>query len=286
MAGNIQLKARIKSATSISKITRAMEAVSASKMMKSQKSATQGVAYTQSLGQIVRKIKSQGGDFSHPFLAEADTAKPVLTIIISSDRGLCGSFNTSLFRTLERQFEPRAKVITMGRKSYSYAKKTDWQVLASIEKLGDFPATNEVFAVGLVAIEAFKAGSVGKVQIAYQQFVNTLTQRVVIEQLLPIPSDPEDDLNGGGSAKYIFEPGPTELLPQLLDYSIRAKLYQAVLSSKAAEQSARMVAMKNASKSAKEVREGLQAVYNKDYQKAITAEILDVVTASMALNKR
>lgn len=286
MAGNQALKRRIKSAKSIRKITKAMQTVSGSKMVKSQKRATVGRDYNSTLWEMVQHVVAQS-DSSHPFMSAINKAAPALTIIISSDRGLCGAFNTNLFRGVEKQLAATDSVITLGKKSTLYSRKTTWKVIATIDKLGDFPAFDVISAAAKIAIEEFLKGNVSSVTLAYQKFINTLKSEVTFEQILPIPMIVEEatDISKTDNKKYIFEPNSESLLADLLLYSINSKTYQAVLSSKAAEQSARMVAMKNASTAAGDLQDGLQRVYNKEYQKTITAEISDVVTASMALKK-
>lgn len=280
MAGNIALKRRIKSAGSIKKITRAMEAVSGSKMIRSQKRATIGRDYNMTLWEMLLHVLADSP--KHPFLQTKNEAAPALTIIIGSDRGLCGAFNTNLFRSVEKNISEDCVVITLGKKATHYSRKTSWQVVAATQKLGDFPAYDHIIGSVQVAIEEFLAGRVSSVTIVYQKFINTLKSEITYEQILPIPVIENTDQS---NKKYLFEPDPEQLLEDLLLYSLNIKTYQAVLSSKAAEQSSRMVAMRNASKSAGELREGLQKVYNKEYQKAITSEISDVVTASLALKK-
>lgn len=285
MPSNQQLKRRINSAQNIAQITKAMEAVAASKMKKSQLLAQSGAAYQQLLTRMTANIKKFVGEEYHPLLygGNREKADRVLTLIIAPDRGLCGPLNSNLFRLLERETPNEARVVVLGQKAEKYVQKTPWQLMGSVPSLGDYPDYSAAQPASSIALEEFLEGRTDKVLLAYPKFINTLVQRPVIEQLLPII--PEDQVipEEVEPPKYIFEPTREELLEKILPYSIHLRVYQAVLSAKAAEQSARMVAMKNASENAEEVRANLRLIYNKKRQQAITGEIADVVTASLAL---
>lgn len=287
MAGNRQLKRRINSANNISQITKAMEAVAASKMQKAQATATSGEPYQKTLSEMANNLAKQLNPKAHPMLQvnEEQVMLPKLYIIISSDKGLCGGFNSNLFRLVEQTVKENDPVVLLGKKADIYAHKTGWKVMGSISPLGDTPAYNVIKPAGVIAIEEFLKKQISGVVIIYQKFVNTLIQVPTGDQILPIkPVDvfkSETEIN----QDYIFEPNRNDLLNDILPYYIYLSIYQAVLSSKAAEQSARMVAMKSASDNANEVKYDLQLVYNRERQRAITSEISDVVVASMAMKQ-
>lgn len=287
MAGNRQLKRRIKSASNISQITKAMQAVAASKMQKAQSMAVAGKPYQKSLSEIINNLSRQLDPKMHPLLTatEEQTARPELFILVSSDRGLCGGFNSNLFRTAEQAIQNSDVVILLGKKANMYANKTDWNLAGSFTMLGDTPSYDDTKAAGLIAVQEFLSRKVSGVSVIYQKFVNTLIQKPTVDQLLPIK--PVDAFAPGAqiSQDYIFEPNRTKLLNDVLPYYVYLSIYQAVLSSKAAEQSARMIAMKSASDNAKQVKYDLQLVYNRERQRAITSEISDVVTAGLAIQK-
>lgn len=284
MASNRELKRRIKSASSISKITRAMEAVSGSKMIKSQDRAERGDAYQSLLIQMIMHIKENAALFSdHPLISAPNPSAPDLYIVISSDRGLAGAFNSNLFRILEKRLSDNQPVITLGKKINLYTRKTSWKPVATIESLPDYPDKETILPAATVALEEYLKGAVGSVSLVYQKHISTIQSIPSIEQILPIERTETKDIKEIANKTRIFEPSADVLLEELLEYSISVSLYQAVLSSKAAEQSARMVAMKNASKNAKSLGKNLQQVYNREYQKQITSEISDVVTAKMAI---
>lgn len=287
MAGNRHLKRRIKSADNISQITRAMEAVAASRMQKAQITAISGEPYQRTLGEIIHNLAKQLKSKDHPMLqvSEEQSLMPRLYIIVSSDRGLCGGFNSNLFRLTEQIVKDNDQVFLLGKKIDVYSRKTGWRIIGSISSLGDTPDYNLIKPAGMVAIDEFIHERISGVSIIYQKFVNTLTQIPTEDQILPLsPLDifvAEKELN----QDYIFEPDRQDLLKSVLPYYIYLSVYQAVLSSKAAEQSSRMVAMKSASDNANKVKFDLQLVYNRERQRAITAEISDVVTATMVLQK-
>jgi len=288
MSNTRDLKRRIKTAGNISKITKAMEAVAASKMKKAQDVAMSGVSYEDLMKKMVANIIKFSSIIDHPLIsvsADRDLL-PDLIILISPDRGLCGSLPTITFRLAEKEIAGNSnqnEIIVVGKKAVAYARKTNWNVLASFDSLGDKPTIADTSAISTIAIEEYEKKRIGKIRLLYPKFISTLNQEAVIENILPIqPANEVDDLHIL-QPKYIFEPTPEDLLSELLPAYVRISIYQAVLSGKAAEQSARMIAMKNASDNAREVKGLLQLSYNQTRQKAITAEIADIVTASMAV---
>lgn len=287
MARNRQLKRRINSTNNISQITRAMEAVAAGKMQKAQAAATSGEPYQKTLEEITNNLAKQLNLKAYPMfqVSEEQAMLPKLYVIISSDRGLCGGFNSNLFRLVEQMVKENDPVVLLGKKVDIYAHKTGWRAMGSISPLGDTPTYNVIKPAGIIVIEEFLKKQISGVAIIYQKFINTLIQTLTMDQILPIkPTEAfrtETEIN----QDYIFEPSRSKLLNDVLPYYIYLSIYQAVLSSKAAEQSARMVAMKSASDNANEIKYDLQLAYNRERQRAITSEISDVVTASMALQK-
>ena len=289
MATNRELRRRIKSAGNISKITKAMEAVAASKMKKAQDSATAGVSYEALMKKMVANILKFSGIVDHPLIsvtADRDLL-PSLIILISPDRGLCGSLPAVTLRKAEKEIAEnshRDKIIAVGKKAVIYARRTDWNILASFDSLGDKPTLSDTSAIGAIAIAEYEQNRVGRIRLLYPKFISTLNQEAVVEDVLPLKLTSEMPEVRILQPKYIFEPTPEDLLSELLPAYVRLSIYQAVLSAKAAEQSARMIAMKNASDNAREIKGLLQLSYNQSRQKAITAEIADIVTASMVID--
>lgn len=288
MATNRELKRRIKSAGNISKITKAMEAVAASKMKKAQDVALAGISYEALMKKMVSNILKFSSIVDHPLISITDDREllPSLIILISPDRGLCGSLPSGIFRKAEAEIQEKSnpdKVIVVGKKAVVYARRTGWNVLANFDSLGEKPTLSDLSGIGAIAIEEFAQNRVGKIRLLYPKFISTLNQEAVIEDVLPVKLTsgiPDIPIL---QPKYIFEPTPEDLLSELLPAYVRLSIYQAVLSAKAAEQSARMIAMKNASDNAREIRALLQLSYNQSRQKAITAEIADIVTAGMGV---
>jgi len=288
MATNRELRRRIKSAGNISKITKAMEAVAASKMKKAQDVAIAGISYEALMKKMVSNILKFSSIVDHPLIsmtADRDLL-PSLIILISPDRGLCGSLPAGIFRKAETEIREESnpdKVIAVGKKAVIYARRTGWNVLASFDSLGDKPTLSDTAGIGAIAIEEYEQNRVGRIRLLYPKFISTLNQETVVEDILPVKLTSEIPEIPILQPKYIFEPTPEDLLSELLPAYVRLSIYQAVLSAKAAEQSARMIAMKNASDNAREIRGLLQLSYNQSRQKAITAEIADIVTASMGV---
>lgn len=281
-----QLKRRIQSAKNISQITRAMEAVAASKMKKAQALASGGQPYQEMLRIIVGQLGRQAGDdFGHPLLAQTKDQKPApqLFVLIAGDKGLCGGLNSNLFRLAEKVIPPGGKVIAIGKKAIRYCEKTDWEMVAAIEAVGDKPNYTQTKLASMIAIQEFLDRRVSEVVLLYQKFHSTLVQRPTEDRFLPVQLKTLEEEMKIFNLNYTFRPGREEILSDLLPYYVHMSLYQAVLSAKAAEQSARMIAMKAASDNAEDVRVNLQLLYNQKRQQMITAEISDVVTASMAL---
>lgn len=286
MDGGKQLKRRIQSARNISQITGAMGAVAASKMKKAQSVASGGQPYQEMLRMIAGQLRRQAGeDFGHPLLIQTEKQKfqPKLYVLISSDRGLCGGLNSNLFRLAEKLIPASAPVIAIGKKAVDYCDKTNWQMVGAISAAGDRPTYMEIKPSSTIAMEEFLGRRVSDVVLVYQKFHNTLTQRPTADTLLPVQLKTLEEEMKIFNLTYTFKPRRQVILDDLLPYYVHMSLYQAVLSAKAAEQSARMIAMKNASDNADDVRINLQLLYNQKRQQTITSEISDVVTAGMVL---
>lgn len=285
MPSSLQLRARIKTSASISQITKAMEAVAAGKMRKAQEFATRGKTYEHLMRHMAGQIMRYSDPHHFPELSVfwESVDLPSLFILISPDRGLAGSLNTNLFRLALNTINETDRVITIGKKVTVFARKTDWELTAVIDKLSDTPTFSDILPASKVAIEEFVKRRVGKLYIIYPQFVSTLIQHPTVQQILPVTPEQFIDEKQILYPKYIFEPSGHALLTELLPAYARLVIFQAVLSMKAAEQSARMIAMKNASENAADVRHYLELLYNQNRQRAITSEIADIVTATLVL---
>lgn len=300
MASLIHIRRRIKSAKNIAQITKAMEMVAASKMKKAQDQALSSRPYALKLEEIIGNLASFIKTYDHPLLKEKRNPKKIAVLIISTDKGLCGSLNVNLFRgvsqwvkTLDTQAS--ISISTIGKKARTLVKGLSHDYLSDFSDLPENPAFEDVRPIAKMLIDGFLAGEFDQVFVVYTQFISTLKQEVAIKQLLPIEKTGSVNGNGNNHAyeqkeetpakDYIFEPDPKSLMDWVLPYRAELTLYQTVLEAKASEQSARMVAMKNANESAKELIGGLTLDYNRERQAQVTNELLDVTTARMALKE-
>jgi F-type H+-transporting ATPase subunit gamma len=293
-----EVRDRIKSVKNIGQITRALEAVSASRVRKSQARVLASRAYAEKAWEILLNIQaaSKGGPL-RPLLTERDEIKNVLVVLITSDRGLAGAFNTNIIRVAQRfsaRLEQPVKFVAVGRKGRDALIRSGADVVAEFGDLPDDLTISDIAPIAHLAIDEFLSGNVDDVFIAYTDFINTLTQRPVVLGWLPlIPHKVDDQVASeylkdvptvsGGSNVYEFEPNAEAILKEIVPRFTELQLYQALLESNASEHSARMVAMRNASENALQLVDDLTLVYNKARQAAITSEILDIVGGAEAL---
>jgi F-type H+-transporting ATPase subunit gamma len=277
------IRRRIKSITSTAQITKAMQMVAASKMRKAQQAALNGRSFAGLLYRLQRKATTQSVDFSHPLL-EVREVRQRAVILIGGDKGLCGALNSNLFR-LASQFDPQSTVfITAGRRAAQYIARTRRQLLAEFA-YGDSPRYAEAKAIATCARDLFFKKEVDQVQIVATRFINTLTQEPVCFDLLPVgaikglklPGAPSEEELAANTVEYVFEPSAEAFLGYLLSHYLNIYIYQVLLNAKASEQSARMVAMKNATDDANTLIKDLTLDYNKLRQGRITTELLEIV---------
>ncbi len=287
MAANTRdIRRRIKSVKNTAQITKAMQMVAASKMRKAQQLALEGRPYAQLLNRISAALNEVNFDEKHPLLQHREVKKE-LVIIISTDKGLCGALNTNLLREAAK-FDPEKTVfITAGRKGAQWAVRSKRNVLADFQ-MKDTPTFIETKAISKLAIEKFLDGTVDRVTLLMTRFVNTLTQVPVTFELLPVSPLPANEeaiekAHEKGGIDAIFEPNAEAVLDALLPYYAHFAVFRAVVEARAAEHSARMVAMKSATDNAKQLIKDLTLEYNKVRQAAITTELLEITTAQMAL---
>lgn len=282
------IKSRIKSASNISKITKAMEMVSASKMRRSQTQALRSRPYTHKLVSMLHTIAAHTESSLHPLLQKGKAEAPLALVIISTDRGLAGSLNANLFRQALHEIEanPNCVLITVGKKAKDFALKTGKTIYAQFEGLPDKLSLADIMPISSLLTEHFLLGKFSCVKTVYMQFITTLTQKAEINQILPVATAEvveKESFVKGSKKEYTFEPSPQEMLGVLLPFYAENGFYQIMLEAKASEHSARMVAMKNASDNAKEVVSSLRLEYNKSRQSAITSELLDITTAAITV---
>ena len=285
-----EIRRRIKSVTSTAQITKAMQMVAASKMRKAQQAALNGRPFAALLYRFQRKATTQAVDFSHPLLEVREVRKRAV-ILIGGDKGLCGALNSNLFR-LASQFDPQSTVfITAGRRAAQFIARTRRQLVAEFE-YGDSPRYAEAKAIAACARDLFLKGEVDQVQVVSTRFINTLSQEPLCVDFLPVgaikglklPGVPSEEELAANTAEYLFEPDPEAFLGYLLSHYLNIYIYQVLLNAKASEQSARMVAMKNATDNANTLIKDLTLEYNKLRQGKITTELLEIVSGQLGAN--
>ena len=290
MASTRDIRRRIKSVKNTAQITKAMQMVAAAKMRKAQQAALVGRPYAQLMNEIMAKAAEGTVGFDHPLMQSRVAAKRAV-ILVSSDRGLCGGLNSNLFREVTK-LDKDTVFITAGKKAAQFIARTK-RALAAEFSYKDAPEFTEARAISKFVQQLFLKGEVAAVDILFPRFVNTLTQSPALVPFLPIGklasatagiNEPKKELSAHSpAAVFDFEPDEETVLGELLPHSLNFQMHQILLETKASEQSARMVAMKNATDNAKEIIKSLTLEYNKLRQANITKELLEITTAQMAV---
>jgi F-type H+-transporting ATPase subunit gamma len=286
MAGGREIKTKIKSVQNTRKVTRALEMVSASKIRKAQDRMKASRPYARAMKQVIGHLAQASSEYQHPFLVERPAPKRVGYVVISSDRGLAGGLNNNLFRKLLVEFRRwqeqgvEVDVVTIGQKASVFFRRIKVGMLATVTHLGDQPRVEQLVGVVKVMLDAYTQGKVDRVFLAYNDFVNTMTQRAAFDQLLPLP--PSEQV-ARHDWDYLYEPDPETVLEHVLTRYIESLVYQAVMENVASEHAARMVAMKAASDNATKLIDTLNLSYNKARQAAITQEISEIVSGAAAV---
>jgi F-type H+-transporting ATPase subunit gamma len=287
MAGAKEIRSKIASIKSTQKITGAMQMVAASKMRRAQDRMAASRPYAEKMLQVISHLYHASPEYRHSFMAVERERKRVGYIVISSDRGLCGGLNNNLFRKLITEIKTqRASGIepafcTIGSKALGFFKRFGGNVMAQVTHLGDQPHVEDIIGTVKVMLDAYERGEIDAIHVAFNQFVNTMTQKPRIEQLVPIKAQDVDTIKHRWD--YIYEPDARSVLDALLTRYIESLVYQSVVENGACEQSARMVSMKAATDNAGSLIDELQLVYNKARQAAITQEISEIVSGAAAV---
>ena len=294
MSSAREMRLRIRSVKNISQVTRALEAVSASKVRKAVAAVTATRAYATKAWQVLTHIARQPGRaVLHPLLARRPAINNILVLVISGDRGLAGAYNTNIIRFVTQRFdrsEIPVRYVAIGCKGRDLLLRRRKQVIAEFANLPAAPSFADVSAIGRVAVDEFLKGEVDEVYLVYTDFVNMVRQEPVIKKLLPLEVDDEvgrveEYAHQHLSAAYIYEPSEEELLDEIIPRFTALQVYQAILESLASEHAARMVAMSNATENAIELVSHLQLQYNKARQQTITSDLLDIAGGAEALAK-
>jgi len=294
MPNTREVRLRIKSVQNIAQVTQALQAVSASKVRKSMQAMYDTRPYASKAWQVLTHIAAQPGrDTLHPLLTKRADIKNVLVVMISGDRGLAGAYNTNIVRfTLEHfhDYQVPVSYITVGRKGREMLFRRRKTILAEFSNLPAAPAFVDVSAIGRLAVDEFLEGHYDEVFLVYSDFINLMRQEPAINKLLPLEVETgaqrvEDytRVEKKLSASYIYEPGQTQILDEIVPRFTSLQVYQAIMESLASEHAARMVAMKNATDSATALGDALQLEYNQVRQESITSEMLDIAGGAEAL---
>lgn len=298
MANAREVKQRIKSVKNISQVTRALQAVSASKVRKTINLLDRTRPYAQKAWQVLQHIAMQPGkEFLHPLLIRRESIKKTMVIVISGDRGLAGAYNTNVIRSVQDWFgdlEGQVSYIAVGRKGRDLLIRREKNVIAEFSDLPAEPSYADVSVIGLMAVEEFLSGNVDQVHLVYTRFINRMDQKPVRKKLLPIEAGEDErvrtftgqEKTGLLAGNYIYEPDRSKILDQIVPRFVELQVFHAVLESLASEHAARMVAMKSATDNAAELADALQLEYNKARQQAITNEMLDIAGAAEAVSKK
>jgi F-type H+-transporting ATPase subunit gamma len=289
MAGSREIRNKIKSVQNTRKITKAMEMVAASKMRKAQERMRQARPYADKVRNIAAHLANANPEYRHPFLVRRDSIKAAGVILVTTDKGLCGGLNTNVLRLITQRMREleragtQLQVTAIGNKGLGFMQRIGAKVVSQITQLGDSPHLEKMIGPVKLQLDAYAAGEVDAVYIAYTRFINTMKQEPVVEQLLPLDPSKLQETSREYSWDYLYEPDAASVLDELLLRYVESMVFQAVAENMASEQSARMVAMKSASDNAKKVIGDLQLSYNKARQAAITKELSEIVSGAAAV---
>jgi F-type H+-transporting ATPase subunit gamma len=287
MAGGREIKTKIKSVQNTRKVTRALEMVSASKIRKAQDLMKASRPYARLMRQAIGHIALANSEYKHPFMVERSEVRRVGYVIVSTDRGLCGGLNSNLFRSLLTQirgFQDKGvevDLVCIGQKATAFFRRLKINLLGSVTHLGEKPQIAELVGVIKVMLDAYTEGRIDRLSLVYNDFVNTMTQKATVDQLLPLP--PGEESPSTHAWDYLYEPDARSVLDDVLTRYVESLVYQATLENLASEHAARMVAMKSASDNATKAIGELTLVYNKARQAAITQEISEIVGGAAAV---
>jgi len=304
MANLRDIRNRIDSIENTKQVTRAMKMVAAAKLRRAQEKIFQARPYAYKIRELTNHLKREVDPTAHPLFQEPEDSQGGLIILVTADRGLCGSFNSDVIQTAERVIETSYAdtdddlfLLCVGEKGHKHFQKRDYRLVGDYQGVFDGLSFDVAQQVVQDAVEGFERGIWGEVKLVYNEFKNTIVQNQIVEPLLPIPEEQfltpvmeeEADVfelpENGQAIDYIFEPGARGLLDEVVPRFLYYQVWRALLESNAAEQGARMVAMDNATSNAEELIEDLTLEYNRARQSAITRELLDITSGAEALEE-
>jgi F-type H+-transporting ATPase subunit gamma len=291
MPSLIDIRRRVRAVKSTRQITKAMKMISASRLRRAQERVTLARPFAQQMLRVLNSLATRVEDDAHPLLAQpVESSAPVLLIVITADRGLCGSFNTNVIKgasnfAREHNAPGQLELSLIGRKGRDFFRRRGFTV--QFEEVGIFSALKYSHAQNIArsAMEAFTSGKVSAVYLVYNEFKSVIAQKVVLERLLPIPRlEPSAEAAAQGpQVDYLYEPSAAAIFGDLLPRHVEVQVYRALLESAAAEHAARMTAMDTAVRNSSEMIDALTLYMNKVRQAAITREIIEVVSGAQAL---
>ena len=295
MAGGKErtLRRRIKSVESTKKITKAMELIAASRIVKAQQRVEAARPYSEQITEVIQSLAAGGADLSHPLLHQSSDVSDVAYVVVTADRGLAGAYNSSVIRAAERDLRSEQekgrgyRLILLGRKAESYFRFRGYDIAASFTGMSEQPSYEDARAVAEAITEPFLEGDVQLVKLVFTQFLSASSQRVSVRQFMPLDREAIQEAadTDGPQSVYEFEPEPGQILSRLLPRYVEARLFGAMLEAAASEHAARQRAMKSATENAEELIVKLSRIMNRARQDSITTEIMEIVGGAEALRQ-
>ena len=287
------LRRRIKSVQSTKKITRAMELIAATRVVKAQQRAAAARPYSRQITQVIENLAAGGTSIDHPLLSQSAEVQKVAFVVITSDRGMAGAYNSSVIRATERELMAHREegrdyaLILIGRKAEAYFRFRHYRIDASFTGVSDTPIYDDARRIANLVTEKFTSGEVQRVELVYTEFISMGSQRVAVRRFLPLEDTSTMAAAGHGQAELVaaaeFEPSAPGLLAALLPRYVEARLFGAMLEGAASEHASRQRAMKAATDNADELQTKLTRQMNRARQDAITTEIMEIVSGAEAL---
>ncbi len=287
MAGAKEIRTKIKSVQNTQKITKAMEMVAASKMRKAQERMRASRPYAEKMQIVLSHLAQAHCEYKHPYLQSREEVKRVGYIIISTDRGLCGGLNTNMFKAAVQKMSAwhdkgvEIDLSTIGKKATAFFSRFSANIVSQADHMGDQPSNEELIGTVKVMLDAYDEGSIDRLYLVSNEFVNTMTQTPTIQQLIPANGEIDTELDHHWD--YMYEPDTKQIIDALMMRFIESQVYRGVVENIACEMSARMIAMKSATDNAADIIKELKTIYNKARQGAITQEISEIVAGAAAV---
>lgn len=292
MAGKLRdVRRRIRSVQSTKKITRAMELIAASRIVRAQQRVVAARPYSEQITEVIRNLQSAGAGSDHPLLRTPPQVGKVAYVVITSDRGLAGGYNSNVLRAAEGALRAdidagrEYALVTVGRKGLAYFRYRRYRIDSSYQGMSDLPAYEDAREVANEVMRLFTAGDVDVVKVAYTRFLSLGTQRPTVSQLMPLETIEGAETTEGPTADYLYEPEPAGILDRLLPRYVEARVFAHMLDASASEHAARQRAMKSATDNADELVKTLTRVANRARQDEITTEIMEIVGGAEALRQ-